>query len=348
MRFAILGAGFAGLAVTWFILHYTKGAAAVDLFDPEPIGGGASGLSSGLLHPYVGKQARVSWEASKCIKETHRLITVASQALAKPIILSKGILRPALSDEQMADFQANAQNYSDTEWWNAKQCEQAIQGLKIAPSRGGLFIKDGLTLDVESYLQGLWQACVLHGTQYYQQGLIKPADLEEYDRVLLAMGPFIKNFQPLKDLPITAVKGQMLELKWPDGLPPLTFSLVGPKYIVMRPGSKSCFAGATYEHTFSSPKPEQDLAAKEIMPQIATFFPDLKEAPILSVRAAFRASAPNHLPLVGKLSEKFYFLTGLGSRGLLYHAWIGKHVARTLLTGDTIHLPEKIHHHLKI
>lgn len=346
MRIAILGGGFAGLAVAWFVLHYTKGSYTVDLYDPEPIAGGTSGLSSGLLHAYAGKHARLSWAAEQCMKETHRLITVASQAIHQPVILSKGILRPALSPQQITDFQACAQVYHDTEWWDKERCERIVSGLHLPQEGGGLYLKEGLTLDVQTYLQGLWQACAIHGTQYHQKAMVSNEELAAYDRILIAMGPLSKNFPPLKDLPITPVKGQILELKWPSGVKPLPFSLNSQKYIVMRPDGRSCLVGSTYEHHFTSPKPDPELALKEIIPQIATFFPALEKAPVLSIRASFRASTPNHLPLVGRVSDKFYFFTGLGSKGLLYHAWVGKRVARALLMNDPRHFPEELYYHL--
>lgn len=346
MRFAILGGGFAGLAVTWFILHYTQGSATVDLYDPEPIGGGASGLSSGLLHPYTGKQARPAWEAARCLKETHRLITVASQAIARPIVISKGILRPALSEQQVADFQKCATSFSDTEWWDKELCEKKVTGLKLPPEGGGLYIKDGITLDSKEYLQGLWQACALLGTQYRQQSVIQQADLIHYDKILIAMGPLSKNLPPLKNLPITPVKGQTLVLKWPEGVKPLPFSLISQKYIVMSPDQKSCLAGSTFEHTFSTPKADREKAIAEIMPNISTYFPPLAGAEIIECKAAFRASTPSHLPLAGKISDKIFFFTGLGSKGLLYHAWLGKLVARTLISGDPTHLPKEIYYPL--
>jgi len=344
MRIAILGGGFAGLAVTWYILHYTQGTYTVDLYDPAPIGGGASGLSSGLLHIYAGKQARQAWEGSNCLNEAHRLITVASQAIGQPIVLSKGILRPALSSQQIADFQHCAATYPDTEWWNKKTCEEKVQGLQLPTDGGGLFIKEGLTLDVKSYLQGLWQACAFHGTQYHQQAMVSQEELADYDRILVAMGPLTKNFPPLKDLPITPIKGQILELKWPTGAMPIPFSLNSQKYIVMRPDLKSCLVGSTFEHQFTTPQAEKEKALQEIMPNVLEFFPALQGAEVLSVRAAFRASTPNHLPMVGKLSDKYYFFTGLGSKGLLYHAWVGKYVARALITTHSKHFPERIHY----
>lgn len=343
MRIAILGAGFAGLAVTWYVLNYTRGSSTVDLYDPEPIGGGTSGLSSGLLHSYAGKHAPLSWEATRCLKETHRLITTASQAIHKPLILSKGILRPALSQQQVEDFQRCAQTYSDTEWWEKEKCKEKIPELHLPDKGGGLYIKEGLTLNVESYVQGLWQACALLGTQYYQQALISQEDMESYDRVLIAMGPQTKAFPPLKNLPLTPIKGQMLKLKWPEGVKPPPFSLISQKYLVMCADYKSCFVGATFEHSFTSPHLDKERALEEIMPNIVEYFPALQGAEVLECRAAFRASSHNHLPVVGKVSDKFYFFTGLGSKGLLYHAWVGKRVARALLTGDTKHFPSKIY-----
>ncbi len=343
MRVAILGGGFAGLSVAWYLLHYTQGSAAIDLYDPEPIAGGASGISSGLLHPFGGKQARRSWESERCLKETHRLLTAAAQAIGKPMILSKGIIRPALSDQQITDFKIAADQNEDAEWWDKKKCEDHIRGLTLPPNGGGLYIKEGLTVDVKTYLQGLWQACLIHGTQYHQKAVITQEALEEYDRVLIAMGPLTKNFPPLKDLPISPVKGQILELKWPGDVPPLPFSLISQKYIIMSPDHKSCYVGATYEHNFNSPKPDTALAIQQIVPSISQFFPSLAGAEVLNTRAAFRASSPNHLPMVGKISGKFYFFTGLGSKGLLYHAWVGKRVARAMLSKDPQHFPEKIH-----
>lgn len=346
MRIAILGAGFAGLAVTWHLLNYTQGSATIDLFDPEPIGGGASGLSSGLLHIYAGKHARQAWEGKRCLKETHRLITVASQAINKPLILSRGILRPALSDQQIADFQTCAQTHSDTQWWDKRACESKVEGINLPPHGGGLFIPEGLTIDSKSYLQGLWQACALLGTQFHQQAMIRKSDLAPYDKILIAMGPLSKNFPPLKDLPIQPVKGQILELKWPFDIKPPPFSLISQKYLVMGPDLTTCLVGATFEHTFDTFKADQAKAVQEILPNIVSFFPPLKDASILSCRSAFRATSPSHLPLMGKATDNTFFFTALGSKGLLYHAWLGKRVARAMLTNHEKHFPKEVYYSL--
>ncbi|MCC5832148.1 MAG: FAD-binding oxidoreductase [Chlamydiales bacterium] len=342
MRIAILGAGFAGMSVAYFLIHYKLGSVSIDLFDPEPIGGGVSGLSSGLLHTYPGKEARLSWRASSCMRDAHRLLTIASEGAGRSLILSKGILRPALTEGQRTAFKRGAEKHSDTEWWDHKRCIEEIPGLYLPEDSGGLYIKEGLTIDVPAYLKGLWQVLAKFGVQYRQSGIIKPNDLARYDLVLIAIGPAVKNFSLLKDLPINPVKGQVLELEWPDGIVPPRISLNSSKYLVMSNDLKSCTVGATFERQFDSMQPDQKKAVAEILPNITSFFPALEKAKILRCRSGFRAATPNHLPLAGQPSERLFFLTGLGSKGLLYHAWVGKRVARAMITKKIAHIPRDI------
>lgn len=342
MRIAILGAGFAGLAVSWFLLHYRLGSASIDLFDPEPIGGGVSGLSSGLLHVYPGKEARQSWRAPFCMKETHRLITEASHGVGHSVVLSKGILRPALTPDQIRAFQACAQKHEDTEWWDARKCTKAIPGLFVPEESGALFIKEGLTIDVQAYLLGLWQTLAKHGVQFQQIKMMNLSQLKNYDRVLFAMGPTTKNIPQLNSLPLTPIKGQILELEWPSEAVPLAMSLISHKYLVMGKDLKTCTVGATFEREFDSFRANKEKAASEILPDITSFFPALKQAKILRCRSGFRACSSTNLPLVGKISDREYFFTGLGSKGLLYHAWVGKRVARAMLTKNDKHFPHDI------
>jgi hypothetical protein len=86
LRYAVLGAGFAGLSVTWHLLKVQcstllylsplvsccsifwvkrvclqvqkspkEKEMRIDIYDEVGIGGGASGISGGLLHPYSPK-----------------------------------------------------------------------------------------------------------------------------------------------------------------------------------------------------------------------------------------------------------------------------------------------------
>lgn len=343
MRIAILGAGFAGLSVAWYLLHYRKGSIAIDIFSSAPIGGAGSGLASGLLHAYSGKEARRGWRADSCMREAHRLLTEASHGLSRSLILSKGILRPAWNEPQIAAFYASAQqNPAETAWWDAKKCMNQIPGLHLPEQGGGLYVKNGLTIDTKGYLEGLWQNLARMGVQLYEGVTISQKQLEEYDRILFAMGPLSHHFPLLKGLPLTFIKGQVLDLEWPASMPPPSISLVSQKYLVMHPSLKQCVLGATFESQFHSLEPTQEEAAAEILPGILPFFPTLASAKIVGCRAGLRVHTPTRLPLVGQLSPKSYFFVGLGSKGLLQHAWIGKRVARALLSQNAHYLPHDL------
>ena len=51
MKVAIVGAGFSGLACAWHLLHMQTEPPQVTLFDRKGIGGGASEITAGLIHP---------------------------------------------------------------------------------------------------------------------------------------------------------------------------------------------------------------------------------------------------------------------------------------------------------
>ncbi len=340
MRVAILGAGFAGLSVCWYLLHYKQGAIKIDLYDPQPIGGGASGISSGLLHTFSGRKAHLSWKASECMKEAHRLLTEASQGANESVVLTKGIVRPALSLSQESDFQSRAYAHPlELEWWDSADCLKKCPGLTLPSSSGALFIKNGLTIDAKKYLEGLWQTCSKHGVQFFQISDIDMSQLEGYDKVIVAIGPLTNSFPGMESLPLTGVKGQVIDLVWPQSVTPPPYTLVSQKHLVMSRDRKQCTVGATYEHEFSSLAPEPEIAAAQIIPSISSLYPELEKAKILGVRAGVRATTPSRLPLAGALNEKYYYFSGLGSKGLLYHGFVGKQLARAIISSDARHLP---------
>lgn len=344
MRIAILGAGFAGLATAWHLLNYTRASITIDLYDPIPIGEGVSGISSGLLHAYTGKRAFLSWEAKNAFKEVHNLLTVSSQAIKSSLVLSKGILRPAVTEQQISDFQRAGTSNPDVEWWSKSQCENSVPGLVLPENGGGLYEKEGLTLDVPLYLEGLWQACALLGTQWLQRAISHSNELEGYDRILIALGSEIAGLLQHVPLPIELIKGQILELSWPSEVQPLPFSIVSAPYLVMDKSNTFCLAGATYERQFKDRDPHPEEAWAQIVTKIIPFFPAIEKSRILGCRVGVRVSTKSHLPIVGKLSDKFWIFTGLGSKGLLYHAWLGMRLAHALLFDNPKSLPKEVYH----
>lgn len=343
MRFAVLGAGYAGLSVSWHLLFYSQGTATIDLFDPVPIGSGASGLSSGILHSFTGRKAVKPLLAGPALTSAHNLITQASKAINKNLILSKGILRPAVDEEQASIFQQKVKEYpKELEWWEKAQSEIAVPGLSIPNNLGSLYIKDGITIDNESYIEGLWSACANLGTQFYDELIENIADIADfYDHIIITPGAHTDTFPELEKLPINKVKGQLLEITWPDNLPVPAITVNALKYMVMRNDYKTCILGATFEHNQVSEDVDETVAYNEIMPSVISLFPELKNAKVINCYAGLRSSSSTRLPIISKLQDKLWYLGGLGSKGLLYHGLTGDLLAQALLKNSTALIPKE-------
>ena len=325
MKVAVLGAGFAGLATVWQLL---KERVAVTLFDPAGIGGQASAVSAGLLHTYVGLHAKYNLEGREGYLETENLLQVAERALGMAVSLKSGLLRPALTEEQRLDYRLCAEKHADTEWLSAEQTRQKIPYLSAFPA---LWIKSAMTVYPDLYLKGLWIACEKLGAKWEKKAVTQLTELAEFDAIILATGPQSLTFPELQSARLHLIKGQIVELAWPATLKPLAMPVNSQAYIVMNRDNRSCIIGSTYERGFTSPEPDIAFALREILPKAAALVPALAEAKVLNCRAGIRVSAPGHLPLVKQIDPKVWLFSGLGSKGLLYHALYAKKLVNELI-----------------
>ena len=67
---------------------------------------------------------------------------------------------------------------------------------------------------------------------------------------------------------------------------------------------------------------------------------------VQKVRSGVRALPPRSsegaIPLAGRLDGRVWIVLGLGARGLVYHAWLGKLLSQAILAGDDALLPEEL------
>ncbi len=288
---AVIGAGFAGLALTY---HLLKEGFKVTLIDKKGVGGGASGIALGLVHPYPGEQCRRSLKADEGIAAAKQLLWVAEEKLGRPVANYEGVIRIAFDEEAVQ----NLSKYPDVERLNDKH----------------FLIKSGITVFTQSYLEGLWLACKDGGAQLLIQNIEEIP--QDYDLVVIAAGAGCLPLCP--SLRLKRVKGQVLVCK---GVPPEK-SIVGKGYIARGECKETFHFGATYERVwfFKDEEPDLKTALKELKPK----FEKLSTQPfpeILDCKAAFRVTHPHgYFPLIKQLNEKTWAVTAFGSRGLLYHA----------------------------
>lgn len=311
---AIIGAGYVGLATA---LHLLQSRCTVTLFDSSSLGTGASGIAAGLMHTFMGPAAKLVWRGEEAYNHSLRLFVAASEALGRPVFKKSGILRLALSEEQCKNFYQRSLDHETVVWHNAEQTVSLVPEITPAPS---ILITNGISVDGAAYLQGLWKMCERLGAQLEVRKIRTLQELSHFDHVIVAAGAYSHLLPELAHLPITPVKGQLLQLKWPADRPPLPCPINSHVYCVMAPDHQSCFVGATYERSFKHAEADWEVAKKNLLPRVAEVLPFLADAEVIGIRAGLRASMPGHLPFSKRLSSRLSVITGMGSKGLLYHA----------------------------
>lgn len=326
MHVAILGAGFCGMATAWHLLR--RGGCQVTVYDPLDIGTGTSGIAAGMLHPFVGAHAKLNWRSREGLAATTSLLQVAQQALGdEPVIVGKGMLRLALTEKQAADFSACAALHSDVRWLTAAECQDLAPHLAPVP---GILVESALAIDCEKYLKGLWLACEKMGGIFKKQAIQTLAELDQADRIVVAMGAAANTLPELAHLKLKTIKGQVLELAWPEGLDMPKMTLSSQTYLVTNRHARTCIAGATYEKQFATAAADLETAAKEIIPKTAAYMPAIAQAKILGCRAGRRCVTPDRRPLLAPVNDRCWVLTGMGSKGLLYHAMLAEELIKQL------------------
>ena len=100
-------------------------------------------------------------------------------------------------------------------------------------------------------------------------------------------------------------------------------------------------------------------ACVHLSQKVSTFYPSINHWLLQEAHAGVRAMAPRtpwgKLPLTGcideivnvqslrKLQFPYYWIFGgLGSRGLIYHAWLGKKIAQAVVSRSEASLPKEL------
>ena len=331
MNIAIVGAGFSGLATCYHLLQSGK-CQKVTLFDRQGIGSGASGMAAGLVHPYGGTKAKLSYHAEAALTQTLKLLQPASQA--EQVALFTGILRPCTTHEQREHFSHCC--HTDTEWWDEHKVQKTIPNLNLLPA---LYIRSGIAVHTMRYLQGLWKACQKMGATLEIRAIQSLKELAAFDHVISCTGAYAETIMETENLGIKKLKGQILQLEWPQDLAPLALPLISDGYLVASDKPGFCYAGATFEREFSSEVPDRKKAEEEIRKKVKAFSPLYSELAFVDCKAGLRGYTKNKLPLIARLSQKEWAISGLGSKGLLYHAWVAKLTCKAILDNTLDHIP---------
>lgn len=316
---AVVGAGFSGIAAAYFLLkRYPE--ANLTLFDAKGIGAGASGIAAGLLHPFVGAHSKLNVRGREGYHATLQLLKIAEKSLRQKVFEVTGFYRIATDQTQLENFTESSEKYPDI------QPAPLPEGLLGK----GFILENAITVDTQKYLEGLWKACAEMGAVFERREFSDCDGLSGFDIAVLAIGAYAHTIKETENMPVSRIKGQVVKLEWPNGLPYFDRPINSYNYMIMHPEKQSCTLGATYERVFLSEEPNMEAALRDMMPKARVFFPGIEGFKPISCLSGVRASCPGRMPVIRQLNQRTWVITGMGSRGLLYHALYAEELAQMI------------------
>mgnify|MGYP001799622541 CR=1 FL=1 len=319
MKVAVLGCGYAGLSAA---LHLLEKGVKVDLYDPKKRLS-ASEVSTGFLHPYVGKFPRKPKQADEWMYEATSLIVSIEKAYGKPLIAAKGIFRPALFSAQEMHFLRLSKKDHSIRFLTKEESQK--EG--FSSFYPGLWMEEGMQVYSKRYVDALLQILIRKGAQFFASTL---DDTGNYAAIIEAMGGDSKEGYIKKN------KGQTLKIK-ADHIP-FHIPFLSHPHLSKTEEKDVYLIGSTYEKTYQNIEPDSSADQLLIDLRKQTKSNSSSSWDIVGREAAFRAyPLEQKEPLIEKISQKKWLFTGLGSKGLLFHAYFGRLLASKVTADLALH-----------
>lgn len=310
----------------------------MDLFDEGGIGGGASGVSGGLLHPYTPK-GKLLWKGSEGWQAALNLLATAEAATlstgdSKPIAWRRGILRPLVAEKHIEDARklggGNGPELAGIRCLERPLAQAMVPGLELPENGLGLHIPGGINLHPRSYLDALWLACenfaasAGRGTRaaLVNQRVSSLAEFsrEGYEAVVVCMGSKAVLLPELAGkLPLSMCRGVVAHLELPSEYEEYHSqapNLLTHTWLAVQ-GARAMVLGATKDWN-SGPEcgdmsAEEGISVRdELLQRAAQFYPLIKHWEVKSLRAGVRAMPPRTplgaLPLAGLFICVFFVI----------------------------------------
>jgi len=335
MRVGVVGGGMAGVAVAYHLVAFH--GARVTLYDEAaPGAGGATAAAAGILHP-LSPRGRLMWLGAEGLAEAKELLAVAQQHLEEreSLEVAGSLLRPLMSDKNAETFAAAAEkDPSLLSYLEAGDVASTTEG------RGAYVIEGGSVIDVRSYLNGLWNACVARGAKLNPRRIalredpnpsddaaISLAELRQReDAVVLTAGAALGRVLSVRGVTLQAVRGECLEFaEATEDATVLKSGLLAGEYVLpggQEAGTRMVRLGATKtfleegdgdDRGFFEVAGDDDgvarVASDTLAPKAARLFPPLlgPEFELKRVRSAVRVHSQRsnlgRVPVAGRIDE---------------------------------------------
>ncbi|MDZ7773945.1 MAG: FAD-dependent oxidoreductase [Balneolaceae bacterium] len=359
--YLVLGAGLAGTSLS---LALCRAGRNVRLVDTAAVGSGASGTPGALVNLATGRRGTRVWRADRCLRAVRGNLEAASDHLEAgdpPFWRPTGVLRPALTPKMARKMR---EQYEKTQW-DPSMCRWLDRGAVherhpgISCVDGGLWLPAGMSVDSGAYLEALARLLCAEGAEVHEhvsyelrrengvwiaegEDGVGQAIRWKARRAVFAAGRAMVEHPLWNFLNLHPVKGQLalLETDQPLGFAHSVSSL---GYLSNAGDNRHCVTGSTYEHDYNHLKPDQE-GENYLRRRLRRALPELEARARTKGRwSGVRVSSPDRKPVLGAhpREKDLYCFTALGSKGLLYSAYLATCMSGWLEGIDK--LPEAVH-----
>jgi tRNA 5-methylaminomethyl-2-thiouridine biosynthesis bifunctional protein len=285
------------------------------------VGAGIAGASLARAFRALGVEAQVFGEADGASRNPAALVTPRLDAgLGPPARLYAESYRRALALYGEAVIATGARQLAsgprDASRFATIAGSDLFEPGSMTATDGALFMRDALVVEpsviLDSWLPPLGPT-------------LQSLDDLDADIICLAAGHHIAELAA--DLPLQPIRGQA---SWVEGVRIDGATAWGGYAIPTRDG---VLFGATHDRDVTGTETSEADNVRNLA-QLASGLPDLArqiDGKPLGARASIRAATPDRLPLAGKVTERLFVLSGLGSRGFCTAPLLAEHIAATAL-----------------
>jgi glycine oxidase len=329
-----VGGGIVGLSCAWRAARRGAHVAVLDRAEPPA---GATNVAAGMLAP-VGELTFGEPELLELTLASARLypafVAELEEATGESVGYTRqGALHVALDRDEAAQLRRvhDLQRSLDleAEWLPPRRCRELEPGL--TPSfNGGVFAAGEAAVDPRRLARALVAALRRAGAELrtgcevaegiFEGGRLagvrvraaaatpaapaaEPSEGEELhaDAVVLCAGAWSGQADWLPEHarpPVRPVKGQVLELRAPDGEPPCRRIIASERvYLVPRPDGRLVAGATSEEQGFDTTVLAGGV--HELLREAYRLLPDVAEMELVGAIAGLRPGTPDNLPLIG-------------------------------------------------
>ncbi len=354
----VVGAGAIGLCCAWRAARRGARVVVVDRARPPA---GATRVAAGMLAP-IGELAfgepdllRMTLDAAEMYPAFIAELEAAS-GIATGYV-QRGALHIALDRDEAAELRRVHDLQRSlglgAEWLPPRRCRELEPGL--TPSfNGGVHAPEEAAVDPHQLTEALLAALAAEGVEV-RTGAEVAAALFEGERivgvrtdggealqakaVVVATGAWSGEAPwlpaPARP-PVRPVKGQILELRSPDGSAPCERIVASERvYLVPRPGGRLIAGATTEERGFDSAVTAGGV--HELLREAYRLLPDVAEMELVEAMAGLRPGTPDNLPLVGPSAvDGLILASGHYRNGILLAPLTGDAIAELLDGGELL------------